>query len=117
MEKAKHIHLSVRQWVVWWFYIGIIAGVVALVNILFRDLTRSQDHVILVVGIAFWAFGGFVCWASDSVRWQYRPPSRPPGERHLVQVRVGEFTAAVLDRQWQRHDLRDAVFHSHPHHP
>ena len=118
MRNLKHIHIRVRQWVVWWFYVGIVSGLVAVVNILFRNLTRPQDHVILIVGIAFWAFGGFVCWASDSIHWQELPrPAHPHEDAHAVLLLVSDSTAAVLNRQWQRHDIRDAVLRFHVHHP
>lgn len=118
MEDIKHIHFRVRHWVVWWFYIGIACGLVAVVNVLFRDLTRAQDHVILIAGIAFWALGGFVCWASDSVHWQEPPrPVHPHDEAQPVLLLVSDSTAGVLNRQWQRHDIRDAASHFHVRHP
>jgi hypothetical protein len=52
-----------------------VCGVVALVNIFTRDLTRSQDHIILLVGIIFWVLGGVVSWASESV--EHQRPSGP----------------------------------------
>jgi hypothetical protein len=71
------IHLRVHHWVLWWFCIGLVCGVIAMVNIFTRDLTRSQDHVILLVGIIFWALGGVVSWASESIE-----RDQPHGHSH-----------------------------------
>ena len=70
-----HIHLRIHHWVLWWFGVGIVCGVVALVNIFSRDLTRIQDRVVLVIGVLFWLLGGLVCYAYDSV--QIEGHSRP----------------------------------------
>ncbi len=53
-ENMVHIHLRIRRWVLWWLGLGVITGVVALLNVLVRNLTQRQDHVILFVGIAHW---------------------------------------------------------------
>jgi hypothetical protein len=74
----SHIHVHVRRWVLWWSYVGIVCGAVALVNILFRDLTRTQDKVILILGVLHWVLGGIVCWAYDGVKIvSNAPESRP----------------------------------------
>jgi hypothetical protein len=62
-----HIHLRIHHWVLWWFGVGIVCGVVALVNIFSRDLTRVQDRIVLAIGVLFWLLGGLVCYAYDSV--------------------------------------------------
>jgi hypothetical protein len=72
-----HIHLRVQHWVVWWFYLGVAGAVVALANILGRDLTRTQDSINLLVGVAHWVLGGLVCYAYDSIRIE-----QPPAEQH-----------------------------------
>jgi hypothetical protein len=53
-----HVHVRVQHWVLWWFYLGVICGAVAIVNILFRNLTRSQEQVILMGGIAWYGYEG-----------------------------------------------------------
>jgi len=58
----------VHRWVLWWFYLGIVCGVVALSNILFGDLTRTDEHILLIVGAIHWILGGLVCWALDGIR-------------------------------------------------
>jgi hypothetical protein len=74
-----HIHLKIHRWVLWWFCVGIVCGIIAVVNILTRDLTRLQDHVILIVGAVHWVLGGVVCWAFDGIRIHeiHEPPHRP----------------------------------------
>jgi hypothetical protein len=64
----QHLHLRIHHWVLWWVAIGVICGVIAMVNILTRSLTRSQDHIILLFGIIFWALGGVVSWASEAIQ-------------------------------------------------
>ncbi len=59
--------LHVRRWVVWWFYVGVVCGVVALANIFFRHFTRTEDEVILLLGVLHWILGGLVCWAWEGV--------------------------------------------------
>ena len=36
-----HFRVRIRHWVAWWFYVGVVCGVIALVNILGR---RSLAH-------------------------------------------------------------------------
>lgn len=71
-----HIHLRIHHWVLWWFYIGVVVGIVALVNIFFRNLTRTQDHVILMVGLINWVLGGIVCWAFEGVTIHQLPEAK-----------------------------------------
>jgi hypothetical protein len=68
-------HLRIHHWVVWWFYVGLVCGLVAMVNIFTRDLTRSQDHLILLVGIIFWVLGGVVSWAAGGIEHDEPPRS------------------------------------------
>ena len=63
-----HIHVRVHRWALWWFYVGLAVGAVALINILFRDLTRMQERLILAVGVMNWVMGGLVCYCLGGVR-------------------------------------------------
>lgn len=60
--------LNVHRWVRWWFYVGVVCGAVALADIFFRHLTRTQEDVILLLGVVHWCLGGLVCWAWDGIR-------------------------------------------------
>jgi hypothetical protein len=71
------VNLRVRRWVAWWFYIGVICGGIALANIFGRDLTRSQEQILLLIGALHWILGGIVCWAFESVRIQSPADERP----------------------------------------
>ena len=72
-----HIHVRVRRWGVWWFYVGVICGGVAVANIIGRDLSRPQERILLVMGALHWLLGGVVCWAFEGVRvHQKAPPER-----------------------------------------
>jgi hypothetical protein len=64
------VHFQIRRWVLWWFYIGMVCGVVALINILSRNLTRTQEEVLLVMGLMHWVLGGIACYFYDSVQIQ-----------------------------------------------
>src|SRR5215831_19416136 len=68
--------VRVRRWVAWWFGIGVICGGIALANIFGRDLTPSQDRVLLLIGALHWILGGLVCWAFESVKLQSTEPRR-----------------------------------------
>jgi hypothetical protein len=65
-----YLHFKIHRWVVWWFYIGVICGVVALVNVLNRHLTRTQEEIILLIGVMHWVLGGLACYFYDSVRME-----------------------------------------------
>jgi hypothetical protein len=58
-----HFNVRIRRWVLWWFYVGIVCGAAALGNILGKNLTREQEHIVLIIGLMHWAVGGAVCWA------------------------------------------------------
>ncbi len=62
-----HIHVHIKRWVIWWFYVGVICGVIAGANILGHSLTVFQERLLLIVGAAFWLLGGVVCWAYEAV--------------------------------------------------
>jgi hypothetical protein len=67
-EKVMHIHVRIHRWILWWFYVGVACGAVAVVNILSRNVSRTQEDVILVIGALFWVLGGVVCYACDAIR-------------------------------------------------
>lgn len=62
------VHFRIRRWVLWWFYIGIACGVVAIINILARNLTRTQEEVLILMGVMHWVLGGIACYFYDSVQ-------------------------------------------------
>ena len=61
------VHLRVRHWVVVWFWLAVIFGAVALVNVVVRDLPRTEDKVVAVVSAFFWLIGGVFCYAVDGI--------------------------------------------------
>ena len=63
-----HFHLRIHRWVLWWVYIGIVCGIVAVVNILSRNLTQRQEEIIITIGIVHWVLGGVACYCFDSIR-------------------------------------------------
>lgn len=62
--------VRMHRWVVWWIWVGIACGVIAVVviGVFSRELSRAQKDVILLMGVVHWALGGFVCYASDAIR-------------------------------------------------
>jgi hypothetical protein len=72
---VNHIHVRIHRWVVWWFYVGLVGGVVAVVNIVGRHLTRTEEETFIVLGVLHWFLGGFVCWALEGI--QVQPPQLP----------------------------------------
>ena len=63
-----HIHVRIHRWVLWWFVVGVLLGAVALINILFRDLSRMEDRVILSIGALNWLTGGVLCYGLEGVQ-------------------------------------------------
>ena len=91
-----HIHIRIHHWVLWWFYIGVICGVVALVNILGRDLSPTEEKVILMVGVLFWVLGGIACYGCDAVKIDIpdqhpKTPVKPGTSRQLEWHYASEF--------------------------
>ncbi|HVW85575.1 MAG TPA: hypothetical protein VHB50_12885 [Bryobacteraceae bacterium] len=78
-----HLNVRIHHWVLWWFYVGVVCGAVALVNIFTRDLSRTQDKFILIIGVLHWALGGLVCYASEGIRIER--PYQPEG--HITPAR------------------------------
>jgi hypothetical protein len=68
-----HVHL--RPWVRWWIFVGIVCGVVALVNILFRDLSELQIATIIAMGALFWSLVGIAAWGYGGIRIVAAPPA------------------------------------------
>lgn len=67
------VHIRVHHWVIWWFWLGVVFGAVALVNVLVRDLPRTEDKVVLLVSALFWLIGGVFCFALEGVKMEPRP--------------------------------------------
>ena len=88
----------VHRWVLWWFYLGVVFGAVALSNILFGNLTRTDEHILLIVGAIHWILGGLVCWALEGIRVER------PAQRHMGNPGVG----AGDKREW--HAASEFVF-------
>ena len=76
---------------------GVVGGVIALINIFTRDLTRTQERVILIMGVLFWVLGGLVCHAYDGV--QIEKPRR--------QFTHNETPTVEKQREW--HSVPDSV--------
>ena len=77
MRELHFMHLRIRRWVLWWFYIGVIGGVFAISIILADRLTPPQEKLFLLIGVAHWLLGGVVCWAFESVQVEPKGPPAP----------------------------------------
>jgi hypothetical protein len=85
---VNHVHVRIHRWAVWWFSIGVVGGIVALVNILGRHLTRSEEQTFIIVGLVHWFLGGFICWALQGI--QVQPPPELPDQQ--LPTRAGQET-------------------------
>ena len=88
-----HIHVRIHHWVIWWIFVGIACGAVVLANILFRDLTRSQERVLLAVGVLHWVLGGLVCYACEGIQME-PPPESPKNDQPTSVVSESEWYPA-----------------------
>ncbi len=80
-----HLHMRIHHWVLWWFYLGVICGIIALANILWRDLSPPQIKLVLAFGVLHWVLGGVVCYCLDSVKIEPSQPSRKGVEPRTAQ--------------------------------
>ena len=76
-----HVQIRVRRWVIWWLYVGVALGVIAIGNILARDLTHRQIRIALFVGVVHWVLGGLICYVLDAVRIEQKAP--PPRAKEV----------------------------------
>jgi hypothetical protein len=74
-----HHHLQIRHWVVWSLYFGVVCGVVALINILARNMSSTQDIIVLLFGALFWLLAGIACYGYDGVKIEL--PARLSGNK------------------------------------
>jgi len=79
------VHFQIRRWVLWWIYIGIVCGIVAVINILSRNLTRTQEEVLLAMGVMHWVLGGIACYFYDSVQVQKSNQNSPQPEQQKAE--------------------------------
>ena len=68
MSKLLHFHLRLQRWVVWWFYVGIVCGVIALAITFFGNLSKPQIKLVLVFGVLHWVLGGVVCYCVEGIK-------------------------------------------------
>jgi hypothetical protein len=87
-EAEMDVHLRIRPWVIWWFWLGVVCGAVAILNIVTRNLNRPQELIILFIGVMNWVLGGVICWAFGIHIVQPSPPVSPTKEAHCTRARV-----------------------------
>ncbi|MGO9240513.1 MAG: hypothetical protein ACLPXM_09800 [Terriglobales bacterium] len=75
------VQIRVQRWVIWWLYTGVALGVIAIGNILGRDLSREQIKIILFLGVVFWLLGGMVSYALHAVQFEHPSPPLAPAPR------------------------------------
>jgi hypothetical protein len=73
-----HLRVRIHHWVLWWVYVGVICGIVSLVNIVERDLSREEARLALFAGILFWLLGGLLCYAFDGILIEEPRHESPP---------------------------------------
>lgn len=89
------IHITVKRWVLWWFYASVALGAIAIANLLVSDLTRRQERIVLIMGVIHWVLGGMVCYACDSVR--FAKPSEKPLQKEVPRGDAQEEWHAASD--------------------
>ena len=94
--------IRVHRWVIWWFCLGVVGGAIVLPNIVLRNLTRTQESVLLWFGVVHWMFGGFVCWAWEGVKLARDRKTLSPTVKHLELVTEPEQN--VLSELMAHHD-------------
>jgi hypothetical protein len=83
-----HYHVRIHHWVVEWFLIGVVCGIVALVNILARTLSPTQVDLTLFFGVLYWGIGGVICYAHEHLKIeQPMRYCREPSERGISEQR------------------------------
>jgi len=83
-----YTQVRIHRWVLWWFYLGIICGAIALINILGRDLSPVQVKYVLALGVLHWLLGGVVCYCCGGVRIEPQAQHRKkPGQPGASQLR------------------------------
>ncbi|MDE3196501.1 MAG: hypothetical protein KGN84_09165, partial [Acidobacteriota bacterium] len=87
-------------WVIWWFWLGVVFGAVALVNILVRDLPRTEDKVILAVSALFWLVGGVFCYAAEGITI----------EQTSHEERMPDFAFRRFSAEWEWHSASDFLY-------
>jgi hypothetical protein len=90
LSKSLHFHLRLQRWIVWWFYVGIVCGVIALANIFFRHLSETQIKLVLIFGVLHWVLGGVICYCVEGVKLV------PPRDQAVQPPAPG----APLDAEW-----------------
>jgi hypothetical protein len=83
-----HIQARIHGWVVWWFFVGVFCGAVAVTNILFLHLSRTQDRIALFIGVLFWTLGGLICYACEGIRIERS--SQQPIKREPMKVQESQ---------------------------
>lgn len=76
-----------------------------MANIFTRNLTRSQDRAILLVGIIFWAMGGILAWATEGIEhesYAVRRPSPAPHGTPAIRPALMATLSPAMSRQWQK---------------
>lgn len=89
-----HIHLRVRHWVISWFYVSVVCGVVAVVNILMRDPTRTQDKAILLIALVIWLLGGLACHAFEGIQNEKPRTLKPSSQKEPGVVQQADWHPA-----------------------
>ena len=68
MKAFLHLRVRIHRWVLWWMVFGVVCGVVALTNILERNLSHAQERILIGIGIWNWILGGLICYAYEGVQ-------------------------------------------------
>lgn len=83
-----HLHIRIHRWLLWWFTIGVVVGIVAVINILFRNLPRQEEEIVVAIGALNWVLLGIVCYGYGAVRIE-RPDGMANSGNFAIRGREG----------------------------
>jgi hypothetical protein len=94
MKSFLHLRVRIHHWVLWWMVLGVVCGVVAVTNILERNLSRAQERILLALGVLNWILGGFVCYACEGIQIHEHTDEHPKVESKRTSDQQPEWHAA-----------------------
>jgi hypothetical protein len=66
--------MRIQHWIVDWFYLGLVCGVVVLVNLFARTVSADTLTLVIFFGGLAWFIGGIICYGYEGIGTQGWPP-------------------------------------------
>ncbi len=74
----------VPRWVVWWFEVGLVIGIIAFANISLHNLKDSEARWIVFICVVNWFLSGLICWGCENIQAGNAPPPQKPKQSTSV---------------------------------